>query len=94
MTFSVSCAAGTLHINIAITHVIIVLGTVESHMPYMPSEYIRRIGTKNSGTCTHFKFGAGLGSPLPHVAINNQYLFHNQTLLYLAFHTIDISQSG
>ena len=44
-TFSVCSAAGTLHINIAITHVIIVLGTVESHMPYMPSEYIRRIGT-------------------------------------------------
>ena len=61
-TFSVSCAAGPLHIYIAITHVIIVLGTVESHMPYMTSEYMRRIGTKNSGTCTHFKLGTGLGS--------------------------------
>ena len=67
MTFSVCCAAGTLYINIAITHVIIVLGTVGSHMPYMPSEYIRRFGTKNFGTnnsdmCTQFKLGTGLGS--------------------------------
>ena len=95
MTFLVSCAAGTLHINIAITRDYSPWNSGVSHAIYAIGIH-KEIQDKKTLACAyiHFKLGTGLGSPLPHVAINNQYLFHNQPLLYLAFRTIDISQSG
>ena len=50
-------------------------------MPYMPSGMHKKVRDK---TGTHFKFGAGLGSALPRVTINNQYLFgHTDNLILL-----------